>query len=249
MKDPAFLFYPEAFLSGVSDLTMEERGQYITMLCLQHAKGRLSEKTIRLSVGLISVDVRLKFRLDENGFLYNERLEKETLKRENFANSRRENGKKGGRPSVKSIENQIVINDNNNEINDNAEKTTRFSVGYPKDNLPININRNINKDIIKEKKGEKNQKKITPPELVEFMNYAKIYCDAESLGFEQKRRAIEAKYNSWIDAGWKDGHGKQIQNWKTKFQNAVGYLANDKNLKPQINGNQTFATNRPPIAN
>jgi len=49
-KDPAFLFYSSDFLSGITDLTMEERGQYITLLCLQHQKGSLSEKTIRLSV-------------------------------------------------------------------------------------------------------------------------------------------------------------------------------------------------------
>ncbi len=56
-KDPAFLFYAQDFLVGCSDLTLEERGQYITMLCLQHQKGFVTEKTIRLTVGSVSVDV------------------------------------------------------------------------------------------------------------------------------------------------------------------------------------------------
>ena len=98
MKDPAYLFYSSDFLTGCASLTMEERGQYITLLCLEHQLGRLSEKTIRLSVGSVSVDVLAKFKQDENGLLYNERLEIEIEKRANFIDTRRNNGLKGGRP-------------------------------------------------------------------------------------------------------------------------------------------------------
>jgi hypothetical protein len=98
MKDPAFLFYSSDFLSGVSDLTMEERGQYITLLCIQHQKGVLTEKTIRLLVGSCSVDVLNKFTKDSDGNYYNERLKIESEKRNKFTESRRNNGLKGGRP-------------------------------------------------------------------------------------------------------------------------------------------------------
>lgn len=97
-KDPAFLFYSSDFLTGCVDLTMEERGQYITLMCLQHQKGHLSEKTIRLSVGSASVDVLDKFNKDKNGNFFNKRLENEIEKRETYAESRRLNGSKGGRP-------------------------------------------------------------------------------------------------------------------------------------------------------
>ena len=70
MKDPAILFYTGDFLNGCTDLTFEERGQYITLLCLQHQKGHLSEKTIRLSVGSVSVDVMAKFLKDETGLFF-----------------------------------------------------------------------------------------------------------------------------------------------------------------------------------
>ena len=102
-KDPAFLFYSSDFLTGCLDLTMEERGQYITILCLQHQKGRLKEKTIRLSVGNVSDDVLEKFKKDENNLLYNDRLEKEISKRLEFTESRRKNGAKGGRPRKPSV--------------------------------------------------------------------------------------------------------------------------------------------------
>ena len=69
-KDPAILFYTGDFLNGCTCLTMEERGQYITILCLQHQTGHLSEKTIRLSVGSISVDVLKKLSKDSEGNYY-----------------------------------------------------------------------------------------------------------------------------------------------------------------------------------
>ena len=102
MKDPAYLFYSSDFLTGCASLTMEERGQYITLLCLEHQLGRLSEKTIRLSVGSVSVDVLAKFKQDENGLLYNERIEIEIEKRSNFIDTRRTNGLKGGRPKAEN---------------------------------------------------------------------------------------------------------------------------------------------------
>lgn len=93
-KDPAFLFYSADFLVGVSDLTMAERGQYITLLCLQHTKGHLSRKNIEIAIGSVSEDVLAKFSIDENGCYYNERLEQEVLKRKAYSESRRKNGLK-----------------------------------------------------------------------------------------------------------------------------------------------------------
>lgn len=124
-RDPAFLFYSSDFLSGISDLTMEERGQYITLLCVQHQKGGLTEKTIRLLVGSVSVDVMAKFLKDENGNFYNKRLKEETEKRNKFTESRRNNGSLGGRPkekkkpTLKAKKNHMVnhMEDENEDIN------------------------------------------------------------------------------------------------------------------------------------
>ncbi|HOY33471.1 MAG TPA: hypothetical protein PKW80_16450 [Bacteroidales bacterium] len=102
MKDPAFLFYSQDFYLGVATLNMEDRGKYITILCLMHQQGRMTEETIRFIVGSISVNLKNKFRIDENGFWYNERLEIEIGKRRNFVESRVNNGKLGGRPKSKS---------------------------------------------------------------------------------------------------------------------------------------------------
>jgi uncharacterized protein YdaU (DUF1376 family) len=136
-KDPAFLFYTSDFLSGISDLTMEERGQYITLLCLQHQKGRLSEKTIRLSVGSVSVDVIAKFQKDDAGNFFNKRLDEESLKRDKFLNSRILNGSKGGRPKANGYPNAKPknnlpedINENRNEIENWDSVRTNFLNAY-----------------------------------------------------------------------------------------------------------------------
>jgi hypothetical protein len=107
-KDPAFLFYSSDFLTGVLDLTMEERGQLITLMCLQHQKGVISDKTIRLLLGSsISADVLKKFEKDKDGNYFNSRLAEEIEKRENFTESRARNGKMGGRPSKKATEDTL----------------------------------------------------------------------------------------------------------------------------------------------
>ena len=126
-KDPAVLFYTSDFLSGTYGMTMDERGQYITLLCLQHLQGHLSEKIIRLSVGDISSDVRAKFVIDEQGLLFNPRMDEEKEKRAAFVTARVLNGQKGGRPP-KSKESE------------NLNETDRFLVGKAKGNLAENEN-------------------------------------------------------------------------------------------------------------
>lgn len=143
MKDPAFLFYSNDFLTGVADLTMEERGQYITLLCLQHQKGPLSEKTIWLSVGNVSVDVLNKFETNTNGFFINKRLQEEIDKRSIFIESRRKNGEKGGRPSKNNHKDNLMDNHKDN-LNKSEREPYGFAYANHMGNLPENENENEN---------------------------------------------------------------------------------------------------------
>lgn len=89
-KDPAFLFYPKDFLMGCSDLTFEERGQFITLLCYQHQKGHLTPKMIKLLChGNATADVLANFEQDENGDFFNARLENEIEKRRVYSDKQR----------------------------------------------------------------------------------------------------------------------------------------------------------------
>jgi DnaD/phage-associated family protein len=90
-KDPAFLFYTSDFLTGVIDMSMKERGQYITLLCLQHQRGHLTMKEIVKTVGKPSEEVLGKFELDGEGKYFNVRADKEIAKRDAHCQKQREN--------------------------------------------------------------------------------------------------------------------------------------------------------------
>jgi len=94
-KDPAFLFYSSDFLTGVSDLTFEERGQYITLLCIHHQKGRLTQKMIDIAAPNATADVMAKFKQDDQGLFFNERLEAEKEKRAEHAEKQRQRALNG----------------------------------------------------------------------------------------------------------------------------------------------------------
>jgi len=217
MKDPAFLFYTSDFYGGISDLTMEERGQYITLLCLQHLKGHLSEKTILLSVPNVSPDVMKKFIKDENNLFYNIRLEKEINKRLEYAEKQRERVKKRW------------------DKKDTTEHTTVSTTVIPYVN--VNINEDIDKNEIidkggmgeKSEKPKKKTKETIIPTLEEFIEYAKTQTNE----FQAYEYSIKAKYESWVENGWKDGFGNKIINWKSKFKNTITHLKKfGNNQKP-----------------
>ena len=77
-KDFSVLFDPRDFLMRVTFMGMEERGQLITLLCLQRTHGHLTEKDIRTAVGgALSSDVLANFEIDETGRRFNRRLDEE----------------------------------------------------------------------------------------------------------------------------------------------------------------------------
>ena len=187
MNDPAVLFYTSDFLTGVIDMTMEERGQYITLLCYQHQRGHIKEETIRLLVGSCSVNVLNHFKIDNNGLYYNERMDVEIEKRLNFTTSRRENGKKGGRPkkpSGKPREN-LVVNHMDNLM------------GNHMGNLMGNENENINiiKNIINYLNNKLNSKyKYNTKSTIDKIN-ARLN---EKYTYEDFVKVIDKKYNEWV---------------------------------------------------
>tara|TARA_B110000967_G_scaffold202814_1_gene242349 strand:- start:14945 stop:15637 length:693 start_codon:yes stop_codon:yes gene_type:complete len=92
-KDPAFLFYSSDFLTGTMFLSDEQVGKFIRLLCVQHQKGRLSEKHMLSICKAYDSDIYEMFLKDEEGLFYNERLEAEATKRSTYAESRRNNAK------------------------------------------------------------------------------------------------------------------------------------------------------------
>jgi len=90
-KDPAFLFYSGDFLTGVQFLTHEQRGKYITLLCMQHQQGHLKEKHMLMVCNEQDTEVFEKFAKDNDGLYYQPRLELEMTRRANYNAGRRQN--------------------------------------------------------------------------------------------------------------------------------------------------------------
>ncbi len=75
---------------------------------------------------------------------------------------------------------------------------------------------------------EKPKQQINIPTENEFLAFAKsleIY-DQNSPNIDFK---IKAKYESWVNNGWKNGHNKPIRNWKTNLKSTLPYLLTPNN--------------------
>lgn len=96
-KDPAVLFYTSDFLTGCALMSMAQRGKYITLLCLQHQQGHLSEEDMIVICGEYDEKIFSKFEQDENGLYYNKRMDDEAEKRRKFVESRQNNLKSTGK--------------------------------------------------------------------------------------------------------------------------------------------------------
>ena len=130
MNDPAFLFYSSDFLVGTMFMSDAQVGQYIKLMCTQHQKGHLNEKDMLKICPTLDEDVIVKFKKDDKGFYYNERLENEIKKRKAYSESRR-NNRLSSTTKPKNIK-----KDMNNICQTHVEHMENE-----------NVNENINKDI------------------------------------------------------------------------------------------------------
>lgn len=97
MKPPAFQFYADDFIAGTSDMTAEEVGQYIRLLCYQWSKGSIPSDPDRLTLicgGNAKPHAVAKFGICQDGAMRNERMEEERAKQAEYRARQAENGKK-----------------------------------------------------------------------------------------------------------------------------------------------------------
>jgi hypothetical protein len=221
MKDPAFLFYSNDFLSGTMLMTDEQIGKYIKLLCLQHQKGHLKEKDMLNICKTYDEDIFSKFIQDEEGLYYNERLEEETKKRNKYCESRKNNRKKKDleEPTKKTYDNTYDKtydntydntyvfhmeneNDNENIISNNSNNiNSNNSILYDKNVEKIN-------DLFIETIGSTNINNIR--ECIEYLNY----MDVDTIEYALKKTArAGAKWNFTIAIleNYKDNNIKTLK--------------------------------------
>lgn len=201
MKDPAVLFYTSDFLSGVTFLNMEQRGQYITLLCEQHQHGSIPENHMINICGSLDSPVLKKFERDEGGNYYNPRMRYETNKRKMYCESRKNNkaGRKKKESYVKSYDKHMINHMGNENINENSNVIT------------INNTLEIAKKINEWAKGYFHEKYISEGSLDVFEKLIRID------GYQENdiRVAIE-----WA---------RSDDFWSTNFLSPVKLRSKDKN--------------------
>ena len=209
-KDPAVLFYTSDFLSGTFTMDNEQVGKYIRLLCLQHQKGKLTEKDMLSICKAYDVEIWDKFKV-EDGLYYNDRMLNETVRRQKFSESRRNNAK--------------------------SPKKESTSEAYAKhmetetENRTITINENINidfewfwneydKKVGDKQKLKKKWNKLTDEERQNAMNYLDLY--KQSVPDKQFRKNPETFLNN---KSWND----EIINRSIATSNKLSYAEREAN--------------------
>jgi hypothetical protein len=183
-KDPAVLFYTSDFLSGTFTMTDEQVGKYIRLLCLQHQKGKLTEKDMLSICKAYDNEIYEKF--DQvDGFFVNDRMYNESIRRSKFTESRRNN--------AKSVKNDSISEASAKHMHKHMETETET----------INVNKDIFINNIEPYKNLLNQS------YQEFIDYWTEPSKSGKLRYEaQKFFDIKRRVNTWLQNKNKYGNSK-----------------------------------------
>lgn len=129
-KDPAVLFYTSDFLSGTFTMDDAQVGKYIRLLCLQHQKGKLTEKDILSICKAYDVEIWDKFKV-EDGYYYNERMYNETIRRQKFSESRRNNAKSTKKQSTSEAYAEHMETETENRTITKIKVKTKLKIVLP----------------------------------------------------------------------------------------------------------------------
>lgn len=141
-KDPAVLFYTQDFLVGTITMTNEQKGKYITLLCLQHQKQKLTLKDLKLYLNEEDIEVAEKFPLQSDGYYYNLRMFEEALKRKNYTESRRSNRKKKDDVDISLLSKSYVNRMENETVNETVNVNTLVNKNENK-NVNVSVDESV----------------------------------------------------------------------------------------------------------
>ncbi len=173
-KNPAFLFYPGDWLTGTMFMSMEEKGAYITLLCVQFEHGELEEEKILQIIGPeLWEKIRIKFKKNSRGF-FNKRLAFEQEKREKYSKSRANNRRKTSITHEKDM----------NNISDSHESDME------------NENENRNIDENRKENGNEDPKVFDALYKADFEK-ARVMYPGSKLGLDTEFNYFKKKNKDW----------------------------------------------------
>lgn len=137
-KDPAMLWYWGDWYSGTALMSRFLKGCYIDLLHAQFNNGRLSLEEIKTCLGsdfgTSWPTIQKKFKQDETGLFFNERLEQEKQKRMKYSESRRKNKEGSGKDPTyvtSYVKHMSPHMENENTVfNKNTEEQKKFSIEH-----------------------------------------------------------------------------------------------------------------------
>ena len=206
-KAPAFQFYADDFLAGTLEMSQEEVGQYIRLLCHQWNRGSIpveTEKQQRLTGGCVSVDVLVKFRLCEDGLLRNERLETVRSEKDRYLQQQSQKGRKSA--ELRKLASTVVQRDTQPESNSGS--TTVEIRLQPKVNSPSPTPTPNNKEESIAPKSQRSH--FTTPTVEEVQ--------AECVRIELSLLEAPKFVDYYESKGWIVGKAK-MKSWKPALRN------------------------------
>jgi uncharacterized protein YdaU (DUF1376 family) len=141
-KAPAFQFYADDFLAGTSDMSAEEVGGYIRLLCHQWTKGGIPndpDRAGRMATLLGSPSlgyVLAKFSLCIDGMLRNKRLEQIRAEQEAYKVKQATSGRNGAQKRWSKCQNDGNPNGNPNGVAIATPMATPVAKAWPQDSSP-----------------------------------------------------------------------------------------------------------------
>ena len=225
-RAPAFQLYADDFLGGTADMSAEEVGAYIRLLCHQWNKGGLPNDPDRLAkmAGLMAVPmaspslgyVLAKFQPCADGQLRNERLEKVRAESESYRKNQSENGKKGTKTRWE--------NSKPNGGANGGAIATPMANGCPNDGSPSPSPKTINR------------KAFVRPTIEEI----KAHCleiglpEIEAEKFEAHHEARGWRYRQGPMKSWKGA----LKTWKHTWDSGAFSFQGAKSPQPAKGGGQ-----------
>ncbi|WP_185117050.1 DUF6291 domain-containing protein [Chryseobacterium sp. T16E-39] len=226
MERDGFVFY-RSFYEGIKDLPRDIQGDVLTAIMEYGLNGVTTDNLKPVARAIFTL---IKPQIDAN-------------------NQKFMNGKSGGRPpKEKPNHNQEETKQKPNrnqtetkpepkenvkekeKVKEESKSNTPFiPQGEKQENLfqeeHLNFSIPVNSESEEKEKSSAKKEKENPPDLNTFMQWAKeIYQNELKIDFTPFSFAVESKYNTWKDSGWKDGYGKPIKGYKNKLRNAIPHL-------------------------
>ncbi len=234
-KDPAFLMYSKDWIEGTADMTPEEKGVYIDLLCYQHQRNGLPNDLTRLSrlVRMPHNDFLKIWKFIKTKFVLNG----ENLRNEKLSEVMADRAEKGRKNKITGNF-AAILRQSSLSTDDYSYIKSQFNLndfnGIPDDLLKERITEWITERLLCRSKSIEDgnedaslnkinnvaasKEKFIPPTILEVEAYIK-----------EKNYQVDAEnfIDFYSSKGWMIGKSK-MKDWKAAIRNARNWEHNQK---------------------